>query len=150
MSGLSFDSMVGRRIAELRQRRQLSQAELGKSVGVVTGREWHRQTVSVIEKGERGVTGADLIALARVFGVTVARLLLPEVGIDRVEMPGGATMHRDEIELAIVDSGRCDGDPAGSAIAEVGSWLSATLSEASVQLDKLRAVYDVVELGPVD
>lgn len=147
---MKFDQMTGRRITELRQQRQLSQADLGERVGAVTGKRWHRQTVSVIERGERGVTGAELLALARVLQVTVSQLLLPSIGIDQVEMPGGATISRSEIELALFDTGQSGGNPAEQAIIEVGGWLSETLAGARIQLGKLRATYDGVKLGSLD
>ncbi|GEP38877.1 hypothetical protein NPS01_25400 [Nocardioides psychrotolerans] len=43
---------------------------------------WHPQTVSQVENGSRGVDAAELVALSRIFRVTVDELLNADAGHD--------------------------------------------------------------------
>ena len=73
---------LGQRIQELRKQKGLSQEALGEALGV------SRQAVSKWE-GDNGIPELDtLIAMSRLFGVTVGQLLGVEEAPAREEAPG--------------------------------------------------------------
>jgi hypothetical protein len=51
----------------------MSQSDLGRALAPLLGRPWSRQAVSAAEKGARDFKIAELVAIARVLGTTVAR-----------------------------------------------------------------------------
>lgn len=72
MTGISPKS-IGQRIRSLREERGLSQEDLAKALGI------HRQSVSLIEKGNRDLTATELDDLARFLQVSFDEILAPEV-----------------------------------------------------------------------
>ncbi|MBU2213016.1 DUF4065 domain-containing protein [Patescibacteria group bacterium] len=72
MTGISTKSL-GQRIRKLRTDRSLSQDDLAKALGL------HRQSVSLLEKGERDLTATELDELARFLQVSYDDILAPEV-----------------------------------------------------------------------
>ena len=76
---------LGQRIQELRKQRGLSQESLGEALGV------SRQAVSKWE-GDNGIPELDtLIAMSRLFGVTVGQLLGVETQAEQSESPANGT-----------------------------------------------------------
>jgi transcriptional regulator with XRE-family HTH domain len=62
------DQDLGARIKVLREERAMTQAALGKAMGV------DQSTVSRIEDGARAITAGELAAVSSAFGVTVGTL----------------------------------------------------------------------------
>lgn len=60
---------IGERIRELREERDMKQVELAKLCF------WNRSKVSQIERGTRGTSIYDVIALCKVFGVSADYML---------------------------------------------------------------------------
>jgi len=59
---------LGRRLRELRLKRGWTQAQLAKRVGL------DRSYLGDVERGERNVSAAKLEAIARGFGISLAKL----------------------------------------------------------------------------
>lgn len=141
--------MVGQRIAELRkQRDEMTQAQLGEKLRGVLGGTWPRQTVSLVEKGERSLNVPELLALAKVLEVTVGRLLFPSPGVEQVTMPKGDDLSRDEIERLLVDPEARNVLPTATArLRQLGVWLNAHIASATTELRELHDDYESIALG---
>jgi len=61
--------MLGRALAALRHRAGLTQAEAGERAGI---RNTH---VSLVERGERGISYRTLMALLRAYGATLSEMV---------------------------------------------------------------------------
>lgn len=88
---MKLEEVVGANIADLREARRLSQAELGELLGRYLDKPWARQAVSAAEKGRRAFAVSELVAMALALGVTLFDLLAPgyaELGDRRIELPG--------------------------------------------------------------
>lgn len=99
----TMEQIVGRNLATYRERRGLSQAELGRWIGVA-GREWSRQAVHQAEAGRRSFAVADLVAITAGTGLTIGDLLsIPET-VEWVDLggqhPAPAFMLRDRMSLS--------------------------------------------------
>lgn len=97
---MKIEQMIGLRVQELREelepKGKVSQAELGKRLGAYLTKDWPRQSVSHAEAGNRAFTAVEILALARVLGVSVEDLLRPPAGAERVEFPSGESWAADE------------------------------------------------------
>lgn len=84
---------VAGNIGRLRERRGLTTRQLSAALAQA-GRLIPPSGITRMEKGERVVTVDDLTALARIFGVSPAALILPltEAAADPVEITGGGTV----------------------------------------------------------
>ena len=91
---------VAANIARLRERRSLTTRQLSGALERL-GRAVPASGITRMEKGERVVTSDELAALAVVFGVSPAALLLPLAGKpeDDVEVTGGGTVQAREAWL---------------------------------------------------
>jgi transcriptional regulator with XRE-family HTH domain len=85
---MRVEEAIGRQIAHLRTKRQLSLADLGEALGRYLGKPWSRQAVHQAEHGQRSFTAAELTALALVLDTSVQALFRAED--DHVELPGRA------------------------------------------------------------
>lgn len=68
---MTMHEHVGHRVAEVRKKRGLTQAELGSRIG------WTGQVVSFVEHGRRQLDVDELLVLARALGVAAIGLLHP-------------------------------------------------------------------------
>ncbi len=68
------DERLGANVRFLRERREISQAELARRMSAA-GCPWHQSTVARVEAGRQAVRASEAEALARILGVTVDRLL---------------------------------------------------------------------------
>lgn len=73
---VKIEEVIGRNLLRIRERRNLSQSDLGQAIEQHLGKPWSRQAVSAAEKGRRSFTAADLMALARVLDVTMPEFFL--------------------------------------------------------------------------
>lgn len=89
---VKVEEAIGRRIASLRERAGMSQAELGEYLGELLTASWPRQSVSVAEKGGRKLTAVELYAIALVLSVPVAQLFVAPPELDVVDFPSGKTV----------------------------------------------------------
>jgi transcriptional regulator with XRE-family HTH domain len=87
-AGVRVEEAIGRQIARLRARRELSLADLGEALGDYLGKPWSRQAVHQAERGQRSFTAAELTALALALDTSVQALFRAENG--QIELPGRA------------------------------------------------------------
>jgi transcriptional regulator with XRE-family HTH domain len=145
------EEMVGRRVAEIRERLGMTQQQLGEALGPLLGKPWPRQTVSSAEKGKRSFTAAELVALAIVLRTQANRLLLAPMELEQLEMPGGEFVGRNALSAvlgyrggdtnerfhAIAATGR-----AVQAIRDAASLTSARIQADQQQLARLKVLYE--------
>jgi Helix-turn-helix len=84
---MRIEEVIGQRLT-LYRGAHMSQELLGKRLGAYLGKEWTRQAVSHAEHGRRDFRAAELVALAKVIGVPVARLMVPPEGTKQIELGG--------------------------------------------------------------
>jgi transcriptional regulator with XRE-family HTH domain len=65
----SYRKRVGRRLVELRRQAELTQAEVAERAGIT------RQHVGLLELGSKDPKLSTMFALARAFGVSVAKIV---------------------------------------------------------------------------
>ena len=85
---MRIEEVIGQRLTLYREVAHLSQERLGERLGEYLGKKWTRQAVSHAEHGRRDFRAAELVALAKVIGVPVARLMVPPEGTKRIELGG--------------------------------------------------------------
>ena len=71
-------AVLGRNVAAVRARRDMSQQELSDRMRVLGWPGWFRQVVGKAERGSRQLTVPELIGLAVALETTVTRLLEPQ------------------------------------------------------------------------
>jgi transcriptional regulator with XRE-family HTH domain len=81
----TIDAILGRNVAELRDRRRLSVRALSARLAEL-GHPILASGISKIENGSRRVDVGDLVALALALDVSPVRLLLPGERVDRVQL----------------------------------------------------------------
>ena len=72
-----IDRIVGSHLKRLRKAYKLTQWELADYLTQVTGKKWDQQLVSRAETGKRPVRVVDLFAIAGIFEVSIAALMVP-------------------------------------------------------------------------
>ncbi len=122
---MKIEQVVGARIAEVRERRGMTQTELGKRLGQYLKVEWLPQAVWTAEQGKRAFPVADLVAFAHVLDIPVSYLLTPPQKIRQVEMPSGATLSSDALTEAALPA-----DEVGERLHDARAAL-ADLAEAN-------------------
>lgn len=83
-----IETRVAGRIAKLRQRREMSQRQLGEAVGL------HRMVINKIEAGHRSIKLGEAVAFSAVLGVELTALISPEplmLHVDPVRVDEGFT-----------------------------------------------------------
>lgn len=132
---MRVEEAIGRQIARLRARRQLSLADLGEALSDYLGKPWSRQAVHQAERGQRSFTAAELTALALALDTSVPALFRAEG--NQVELPGrvispdeyrGALLNRqmdapldglEELIVALHDIGEVLERPALARLARI-------------------------------
>ena len=146
------ESRIRRRIAALRERAGLTQADLAQALGFKD-----RQTVSTIETGDRKVSAAELVKLADIFGVDLPFFSDPYILVDeasfswrRNELPddeivqfekkakGWVALYRHLSRLAEV--------PVNSLVPTLALDQESRFEEASAEGETIARQFD---LGPV-
>lgn len=92
MKVTTLDAHIGRRIAEVRQLRGISQTDFGQQVRELVGAGWSRQVVWQVERGEKPVSASDMVAVAHVLSCTVADLTSTTEAVSL----GGSTVPRTD------------------------------------------------------
>lgn len=77
MGSQKVGELVGMNVKAARERRGMTQGQLGLALEAFLGKTWTRQAVSIAESGDRAFAAEDLLALAGATGTTVEDLLLP-------------------------------------------------------------------------
>lgn len=106
---MDMHRLVGRRVAEARDRRGLSQAELGESMAQLLGegKAWSNKVVSFVETGQRQLDSSELLIVAACLDVPVYQLLTPRPD-EAVELPSGDLMDSAEVTRHVVGDARTD------------------------------------------
>jgi transcriptional regulator with XRE-family HTH domain len=90
MADASFSDVIVRNIRTLRARKGLDQGDVVNHMRKLGFTNWHRQTMSKIELGQRRVTMEELLGLVVVFQTSWGSLLFPAAGELRlVSLPAG-------------------------------------------------------------
>jgi transcriptional regulator with XRE-family HTH domain len=76
----TIEQVIGARVAHLRAEHGMTQVELGQRLEPFTGLAWSRQNLYNAESGNRAWSANDLLAVATVFGVSIAELFTPLPG----------------------------------------------------------------------
>jgi transcriptional regulator with XRE-family HTH domain len=98
--------LVGRRIAEARQERGMTQEELGQALAPYLGRPMVKQTVSLIEGGTREVSVTELLAMALVLVRPLHWFIrgdYPQDAGDTVTFPGGERVSGIGVVLLVME-----------------------------------------------
>lgn len=120
-----LDQYIGARIAEVRAKRGMSQAHFAREVRALVGVGWSRQVAWQVERGEKAVAAADLVAVAWVLECTVADLMSTA---EPVSLGGEQALRTDAIVA---------GD---EAMPEVEAW--ARFEEAADALADVRHAWE--------
>lgn len=99
---MRIEELIGQRIRGHRERLGLTQEQLGQRLGDTLGRAWSRQAISAAEKGDRAFTAAELLAIAHTLGVSVGALLVPQAGVEQIELPNGTSLSHDDLVSAVL------------------------------------------------
>ncbi|MFW0773556.1 helix-turn-helix domain-containing protein [Paenarthrobacter nitroguajacolicus] len=70
----TIEQVIGENVKRLREKKGMSQAEMGETVGMLLGSKWIPQTVSAAERGKRQFIAAEMLVLADVLGCRVQYL----------------------------------------------------------------------------
>ncbi|NKV31149.1 helix-turn-helix domain-containing protein [Rhodococcus hoagii] len=143
---MKIEAIVGERVRDMRERRGLSQPELGRRLKPLLGVAWPKQTVSSAEKGKRSFTASDLVALAHVLQVPVGYLLKAPMGVDSVELGSGASIPAESLHEATLpsDVNREALHDLGRAIAQAASEVEAAHTQLLATLGTAAILYDEV------
>ncbi|MGW1034306.1 helix-turn-helix transcriptional regulator [Streptomyces antibioticus] len=94
---MKLEEAIGKKLAWLRNDREMSQAQLGEALGRYLEKPWSRQAVNAAEQGKRAFTARDMVALALALETSVPSLLLNfELPPEGVELQGGQSVRREE------------------------------------------------------
>ncbi len=141
---MRVEEVVGLRLREERERAGLSQAQLGQYVAPLLGRVWPRQAISHAEAGRRAFTAAELIAFAHVVGCEPGRLLIPPHNVDKVTMPSGESLKRDQL---VAPANNPEVDELRGRIARLIDHGLTTEREGREVVAHARKLYDAVDDG---
>jgi transcriptional regulator with XRE-family HTH domain len=101
MAPTSYADVVLRNIRAWRARQKLGQADVVERMRALGFTNWHRQTLSRIEQGERRITVEEILGLAYALDVTVRRLLEPQPDDQRIDLPGGKSVEVQSVRLLV-------------------------------------------------
>lgn len=104
--------VIGANVKAARERRGMSAAALGAEVGKYLGKAWPRQTVYLVESGERAMVAAEVVTLADVLDLRVADLYAPPPGVTAVS---AGALQVPAVRLAVPTGA----DPEVEALADV-------------------------------
>jgi transcriptional regulator with XRE-family HTH domain len=100
--------VVGHNVRKRRDLLGMTAATLGERIGAVFGKTWPRQTVYMMEAGDRSMIAAEVAALAQILETTPAQLLAPPLEADAVEV-GTARIPRASLMFAAEDDSPAEG-----------------------------------------
>lgn len=83
----TLPKVIGHNVRARREALGMTATTLGKKVGSIFGKDgkaWPRQTVSLMESGERSMVAAEVAALAQILDVRVADLFAPPAEVETI------------------------------------------------------------------
>lgn len=143
---------ICRRIAALRERAHMNQADLARALGVND-----RQTISTIETGERKVSADELVRLADIFAVDLSIFSDPFVVLDEISF----SWRRNEVADPVIEQfegtakgwlalyrhlSRLAGEPVNSLVPKLDLTEKSSFEDAASEGESIAAQF---ELGPV-
>ncbi|MFC6707546.1 helix-turn-helix domain-containing protein [Flexivirga alba] len=116
-----IEKVIGANIRENRERKEITQSDLGDLVAEHLGRPWPRQAISAAEKGGRSFTAAEVLAFAAALDTKPGALFEP-------------TSECDPLALALdhIEEARKVRSRARWAVNEYVSFVSKVAEEARV------------------
>ena len=82
---LTAAAVIGHNVRERRKDRFTAE-QLGARIGELLGKAWPRQTVYLLEQGERKLSAEEVVALSEVLDVSVSDLFTPPAWADEVQV----------------------------------------------------------------
>src|SRR6266581_8369991 len=89
MASTTYGDVLAENIRAARSRKRLGQADVVARMRALGHDSWHRQTMGKVERGERRVTGEEILGLAYALETSIAALMMPTEEAKRVAFPGG-------------------------------------------------------------
>lgn len=121
----TIEQIIGARVAQLRAEHGMTQVELGRRLEPYTGLAWSRQNLRSAEVGNRAWSANDVLAVASVFGVSIAELFTPLPGQrGNVVTAGGAVINPAALAARTASSAAIPAQDAATLVRE-----SARLAE---------------------
>ena len=77
--------VIGKNVKRLREQRMTAEA-FGARVGEIFGKPWPRQTVYMLEQGQRRLAAEEVVAIAFLLDVSIADLFVPAPDVDEVQV----------------------------------------------------------------
>jgi transcriptional regulator with XRE-family HTH domain len=102
-----FGEIVADNLRRLRNDAGWTQAQLAEAMSGV-GYDWKRITVAEVEGATRKVSLEELLALAALYGVPMATLLVP--GVDYLRWAGGRSLSPEDVRDLVLGTGARIGD----------------------------------------
>lgn len=145
-------SRIRRRIASLRERAKMNQADLALKLGVKD-----RQTISAIETGERKVSADELVRLADIFSVELSVFSDPFVVLDEVSFSWRRNAVPDQTIAQFEDNARnwlalyrhlsrLAGEPVNSLVPKLDLTEKSSFEDAASEGESIASQF---KLGPV-
>lgn len=76
--------VIGHNVRARRDERGITAANLGEKIGDALGKAWPRQTVYMMEAGERSMIAVEVVVLAQILDLRVADLFTPPAEAETV------------------------------------------------------------------
>ena len=99
METASYDEILAANLRAARARAGLDQAVIVERMRALGHTTWHRQTMGKIERGERRLLAAEVMALAWVLETTLAALMSPAREDGEVRFPAGDVVSARSVAL---------------------------------------------------
>jgi hypothetical protein len=80
--------VIGKNVKRLRESRtpRMTADVFGKRIGEIFGKPWPRQTVYMLEQGDRRLAAEEVVAIAFLLDVSIADLFVPSADVDEVQV----------------------------------------------------------------
>jgi hypothetical protein len=77
--------VIGQNVKRLREHRMTAEV-FGARIGEIFGKPWPRQTVYMLEQGQRRLAAEEVVAIAFLLDVSIADLFVPAADVDEVQV----------------------------------------------------------------
>lgn len=92
--------VIGHNVRVRRDALGITAATLGQRVGEALGKPWPRQTIYLMESGERAMIAAEVAVLTQILDTTVADLFTPPAEVESVSA-GSLTISADALAAPV-------------------------------------------------
>ncbi|QSZ53064.1 helix-turn-helix transcriptional regulator [Paenarthrobacter sp. AT5] len=131
--------VIGHNVRKRRDELGITAAALGERVGQALGKSWPRQTVYLMESGERAMIATEIAVLAELLNVPVVALFAPPPEPDSV-IAGTLTISTETLAISSADEDERLTEIAKSlrAIDNSRKALNTTLTEQYVLIENAK------------